>query len=469
MNAPVKLNPFLAGNFGPVRSEDDFADLSTTGEIPAALSGTFYRNGPNPQFEPRDPNHHWFAGDGMLHAFHVENGKVAYRNRYVRTPRWEIEHKAGHSLFGTFGNPLTTDPSVMGEDSGVANTNIVFHAGRLLALEEGHQPFEVDAKTLAPRGYREYAGSAKRFTAHPKFDPETGEMVFFGYMAGDMPLTANLAYGVVDAKGTVTRLDRFEAPFASMVHDFVVTRGHVVFPILPATLSLDRAMKGLPPIAWEPEAGAYLGVLARNAGIETLRWFKTDPNYVFHFMNAWEEGSKIFIDAMEYPAAPLFPNADGTPGKRSFAVLKRWTIDLAGNTDTIKREVLNDVAGEFPRVDDRCAGLSYRHGWVAAHVAGDLETQFDRITHVDLKAGRKQEYVFAEGDLPGEPVFVSRDAKADEGDGFVLATVYRGNENRSDLAIFDAQNVAKGPLATAALPRRVPFGFHGNWLDASQL
>jgi carotenoid cleavage dioxygenase-like enzyme len=470
MNAPVKLNPYLTGNFGPVRSEDDFADLPVTGEMPRALSGMLYRNGPNPQFEPRDGNHHWFAGDGMLHAFHIEGGKVSYRNRYVRTPKWDVEHEAGQSMFGAFGNPLTTDPSVMGKDSGVANTNILFHAGRLLALEEGHQPFEVDPKTLGPRGYLNYAGDAHRFTAHPKIDPETGEMMFFGYMAGEELLSANMAYGVVDKAGKVTRLDRFVAPFASMVHDFMVTSGHVLFPILPATLNLERAMMGRSPIAWEPEAGAFVGVVARNAGIETMRWFKTEPNYVFHVMNAWEEGTKIFADVMEYPVAPLFPNADGSRGASTFAVLKRWTFDLAGNTDTIKRELLNDVAGEFPRVDDRRAGLSYRHGWIAAQSAPhDFDGAFDTVAHVDHKTARKQVHTFVPGDVTGEPVFVPRDANAAEGDGFVLAVVYRGNDNRSDLTVFDAQDVAKGPIATAALPRRVPFGFHGNWLDASQL
>src|SRR5579862_6046739 len=205
MNAPLRTNPFLAGNFAPVRSEDAFADLPVAGEIPSALQGTLYRNGPNPQFEPRDPDHHWFAGDGMIHAFRFTSGKVSCLNRFVRTPRWQLEHAAGRSLFGTFGNPLTTDASVMGKDSGVANTNIVWHANRLLALEEGHQPFEMDPESLAPRGYVPYAGRANRFTAHPKTDPETGELVFFGYMAGDGFFSDAVAYGVVDAAGKVTR------------------------------------------------------------------------------------------------------------------------------------------------------------------------------------------------------------------------------------------------------------------------
>jgi carotenoid cleavage dioxygenase len=120
---------YLTGNFAPIRSEDDFIDLPVTGEIPRDLSGRLYRTGPNPQFDPRDANYHWFAGDGMLHAFHLENGKASYRNRYIRTPKWELEHEAGKSLFGTFGNPMTSDPSVIGKDAGTANTNVLMHAG----------------------------------------------------------------------------------------------------------------------------------------------------------------------------------------------------------------------------------------------------------------------------------------------------------------------------------------------------
>ncbi len=466
MNAPARINPYLSGNFGPVRSEDDFADLKIEGAMPKELSGALYRTGPNPQFDPRDSHHHWFAGDGMLHAFMIDNGKVSYRNRYVRTPKWEIEHEAGKALFGTFGNPMTSDPSVIGKDSGVANTNIVWHGGRLLALEEGHQPFEVDAITLAPRGYRDYAGAAGRFTAHPKTDPETGELVFFGYSAGGMPFSDQIVYGVADKTGKVTRLDTFKAPFQSMIHDFFVTKNHVLFPVLPLTMSLERAMKGQSPVAWEPETGAFIGVMARNAGVETIRWFETDPCYVFHPMNMWEEGSKIFVDVMEYPVAPLFPNADGSRGMDVPATLKRWTFDLASNTNTIKREALDDTPGEFPRLDERRAGLSYRHGYFAGQSRQSLETGFSAIVHIDHKTGKRVDHSFGAGNITSEPVFVPRAANSAEGDGFLLQVVYRGNEDRSDLVVLDAGDVGGKPLAVARMPRRVPFGFHGNWRSA---
>ncbi len=465
MNAPVRINPYLTGNFAPVRSEDDFPALKIKGEIPKGLNGSYYRNGPNPQFEPRDDNHHWFVGDGMIHAFHVADGKVSYLNRYVHTNKYVLEHAAGRALFGSFGNPMTSDPSVIGKDGGVGNTNIVWHGGKLLALEEAHNPFELDPVTLESRGYVDYAGAAMRFTAHPKIDPETGEMVFFGYSAGPMPFSDDVVYGVVDKTGKVTRLDTFKAPYSSMIHDFFVTRNHVMFPVLPLTGSMARAMGGLPAFAWEPEKGSHIGVMRRDAGVDTIRWFTTDPCYVFHPMNMWEEGTKIVVDVMQYANAPLFPNADGSPGRPAAARLVRWTLDLADNTNTIRRQPIDDLAGEFPRLDERFAGLAYRHGYFAANSRGEAKVLFDSIAHIDLKTGKRTAHTFADG-MPGEPVFVPRSADAAEGDGWLVTTVYRPSEDRSDFAVFEAMDVAKGPIGVAELPRRVPYGFHGNWRPA---
>lgn len=460
MDGDARINPYLAGNFAPVRSEDDF-DLTVKGEIPRELRGALFRIGPNPQFEPRDPNHHWFGGDGMVHGFYVEDGKVAYRNRYVRTPKWELEHEHGRSLFGAFGNPMTTDPLAFGNEGGVANTNIVWHAGRLLALEEAHHPFEMDPRDLSSRGYaRPYRG---RVTAHPKIDPVTGEMVWFAYGVGDMPLSAGMSYGVTDASGEVLRRDEFQAPYSSMVHDFMVTENHVLFPVLPLTGSLERAMTGKPAFAWEPEKGAYVGVMRRDGAVDDIRWFNTEACYVFHPLNAWEADGKLYADVMRYDQAPLFPNADGSPGAKAAARLVRWTFDLAGGSDAIKEEPLDDLDGEFPRVDPRVETRKHRHGWYAADPGGGKTVRQTAIAHIDLQGGRRQLYELTGGDAPSEPVFVPRSADAPEGDGWLTAVVWRAAENRSDLLIFEAQDIAKGPIAVAEMPRRVPFGFHGNW------
>jgi carotenoid cleavage dioxygenase len=468
MTQPFPDMPWLQGNYAPILFEADAPDLVVRGDLPKDLAGTLYRNGPNPQFPPRDANHHWFLGDGMIHAFHIEDGRVSYRNRWVRTPKWQLEHAAHKALYGSWGNPATTDPSVIGKSGGVANTNIVWHAGKLLALVESHLPFALEPETLAALGYDDFAGgmAGLKFTAHPKIDPETGEMVFFAYSVGGF-FTKTLLYGVIDKNGKLTRLQKFDAPYCSMVHDFLVTRNYVLFPILPLTGSIERAMAGKPAWAWEPAKGTHIGVMRRDADVATLRWFQGDPCYVFHPMNAYEDGDKIVAHVAQSAAAPVFPLPDGTPGDPALATshLTRWTFDLAANTDTMKQERIDDLAGEFPRLDERFAGLPYRHGYYAASSEGAL-AGFDALAHLDHVTGRRAVYRLPLGDMVGEPVFVPRGAKAPEGEGWLLATIYRAADKRSDLAVFDAAALDKGPVAMAELGHRVPYGFHGNWRPA---
>ena len=452
-------------NLGPIPFESDAAYLKITGELPRELNGTLYRNGPNPQFDA--PNAHWFVGDGMLHAFHMENGAASYRNRWVRTSKWQAEHEAGRALFGGFGQKLPDAPA-SSADGCVANTNIIFHGGKLLALVESHLPTEIEPGTLATRGTCNFDGAiGGPFTAHPKVDPVTGELFFFGYNAAG-PFTPTLSFGSIDASGRATRFDRFEAPYASMVHDFIVTERHLLFPILPITGSMMRAMRGRPPYAWEPDKGAYVGVMKRNGSAKDIVWFRGESCYVFHVMNAWEEGDRIVADVMQFEEAPLFPHPDGsrTDPDKSRARLARWTFDLKGGG--MRSEYVDDLTGEFPRFDERRAGLSYRHGYFAANsVLGSGNMSFDSIAHIDWATGRKEIYTFPAGDNPGEPVFVARGVE--EGDGWLVTTVYRGAGDTSDFVVFDAKDVAKGPVGAAHLPRRVPFGFHGNWAPAGQI
>jgi carotenoid cleavage dioxygenase-like enzyme len=454
-------------NLAPIPFECDAPFLKITGELPRELNGALYRNGPNPQFDV--PGKHWFVGDGMLHAFHLADGRASYRNRWVRTPRWLAEHDAGRALFGGFGRKLPDAPANL-TDSGVANTNIIFHAGRLLALEEAHPPMEIEPGTLATRGYCNYGGGISGpFTAHPKIDPVTGEMVFFGYNAAG-PLTPALSLGAISAAGVVTRFEQFEAPYSSMVHDFIVTENHLLFPILPLTGSMTRAMAGQPPYAWEPEKGANVGVMKRHGSAKDIAWFRAESCYVFHIMNAWEDGNRIIADVMQFEEAPLFPHPDGSPTDpgKARARLCRWSFDLAGNTDRFRQTYLDDITGEFPRIDDRRAGRATRHGWYAcANPALPPFDAFSGIVHVDGKGKRLAQYLLPAGDSLSEPVFVERGPDAVEGDGWLLTVVWRASENRSDLAVFNATDIKGGPVALVHLGHRVPDGFHGNWVGAS--
>ncbi|WP_416899632.1 MAG: carotenoid oxygenase family protein [Minwuia sp.] len=469
MSAPFPNHPQLQGNYAPLRMEADAPDLIVRGELPPELNGALYRIGPNPQYPPRDRNHHWFAGDGMVHGFLFREGRVDYLNRWVRTPKFETERAAGKAMFGTFGNPMTTDQSVVGQDSGLANTNIVFHAGRLMALEEAHPPFELETGTLASKGYWTFGDrmAGNRMTAHPKMDPETGEMLFFGYSTGGY-FTDRMTFNVVGPDGAISRADEFKVPYSAMVHDFLVTRDHVVFPILPLTGSLERAMSGQPPFAWEPDQPGWLGVLRRDAPVDDIKWIEIPPCYVFHPMNAYDAGGKIVADVATYEAAPLFPLADGTPGdpEKATAHMARWEIDPAAGT--VSETALDDRVAEFPRFDERRAGLDYRHGWfggVERRNRGD-RGNWTEIVHLDLETGRRAIWSDGEAHHVSEPVFVPRMEDAAEGDGWVLFTVFRAEENRSDLVVLDAMNVDQEPVAVCEVPHRIPHGFHGNWVAA---
>jgi len=442
--------------------ECDIDDVIVRGEIPRDLDITYYRNGPDPQFPPRG-DHHWFAGDGMLHMFRIQDGRVRYRNRWARTGKWKAERREGRSLIDPF-NPMATDPAgADAEPDGLANTNVVWHGGRLLALEEGHAPFEIDPETLESVGAWRFDDRLDGpMTAHPKIDPATGEMLFFGYMAAGM-FSPEVSYQTVDAHGALTRSERFQAPFASMMHDFIATAEHVVFPVFPLTGSLQRAMAGGPAFAWEPNKGTHVGVMRRDGSVDDMRWFETDPCYVFHPMNAYTDGSRIVAHVMQFDAPPLFPDVDGKATAPSNPRLTEWVIDLADNSNGIQHRVLDDMRGEFPRLDERFAGTDYSRGFYAGSANGGEEISFNAVARHDFATGRRTQHVLPDGDATGEPVFVPRSTAAPEGDGYLLSVVYRAGENRSDLAFFDAEDLAAGPIACAELPHRVPYGFHGNW------
>ena len=467
-----KNEPMLQGAFAPVFVEGNSAELPVTGEIPNELNGALYRNGPNPQFPPRG-HYHLFGGDGMVHAFTLENGRARYRNRWVRTPRFELERKAGEALFGGFGDPAKSDPSVIGKDFGVANTQVIYHAGKLMALEESHLPFEL-TRSLDSIGYHTFGGVLPttlegRFTAHPKIDPDNGELVGFSY-SGSGIFGTRMSLIIIAATGELVRQDFFEAPYCSFVHDFLMTRDHVVFPILPLAGDMNRARRGGTAYAWDPSKPALLGVVGRRAPISSLKWFQIEPCYVFHTFNAWEDGSTIHCDVIKYDRAPLFPDVEGNfaPPASALGRPVRWSIDLSGKTNEVKETSLAEAAGEFPRCDERRAGSEYRHAFFSAYGPnpGASQPLFNAVTHLDLASGRTAAFSVPQGNSLSEAVFAPRSAASPEGDGFLLTVQYIRDENRSDLLIFDALDLERGPIGRVHLSHRVPAGFHGSWVPA---
>jgi carotenoid cleavage dioxygenase-like enzyme len=454
------VNPFLRGNFAPFRMEGDAPDLEVVGELPRDLNGTFYRNGPNAAFEPLG-RYHWFDGDGMIHAIRLQGGRASYRNRWVKSDGLLEERRAGHSLYPGL---LEMSAAEMPSFKNTANTNIVQHAGKLLALMEAALPTRLDPDTLATIGVEDFDGRlASAMTAHPKLDPETGEMLFFGYS----PFPPFLQYHIVDASGALARSEVIDVPWPSMIHDFAVTRDEVVFILCPLVFSFEDLGRRGSPFTWEPERGTRLGVMPRRGTSAEVRWFETDASYVFHPMNAYREGDEVVVDVARYDRLLFMStNASRDPDWQGDgeARLHRWRLDLGRGTIAGRR--LDDRPGEFPRVDERRLGRKYRFGYFAARGANDDEAMpiFSAIRKIDVENGTCVTRELGMGNGAGEPLFVPRTDAADEDDGYVICLAYDRAENRSDFLVLEARDIAGPPIATVRLPHRVPYGFHGSWV-----
>lgn len=467
MGEPFPNHHYLRGYYKPFGAEMEARDLVVEGTLPPDLSGTFYRNGPDPQFPPHPQDrYHVFDGDGMIYAIRLGGGRASMKNRYVRTRKFELERAAGRRLFGVFGNPRFNDSSVSPADYNTANTHIWPHGDALYALMEGCPPTAIDPDTLETLGFETFGQTVTGpFTAHPKIDPDDGAMHAFGYSAKGPGSTA-IRYHVIDADGRSSHVASLDQPYPSMMHDFALTERHVVFPCLPVVISMERAMQGKPLTAWESNRPSAFGVMEKGgAGGETVRWFETDPNFTFHIANSFDDGQDIVIDVAGSKRAPLMPAADGSlpnPQDTRFT-LKRWRI---GGNGHFREEMIDGLDVQFPRIDDRVQGRRYRKAFVNGTVrptAGRVDG-FDTVAVIDVESGARDEFSFGDGAYCGEPVFVPRGAE--EGDGWLLCLVWDSERNESVLAILDACRVSAGPVARVQMPARVPGGFHCHWRPA---
>ncbi len=450
-------NPFLSGNFAPWREEGDAPDLEVQGALPRELNGALYRIGPNPHFQPRG-RYHWFDGDGMIHSFVLRDGRASYRNRYVKTAGLTAEMKAGRALYGGLVDPAPATDAPAGEApfKNAANTNIIGYANRLLALWEAGLPHELKPGTLETVGPYNFCGKLNGpMTAHPKFDPETGDLLFFGYQ----PFPPFVTYHRADARGNLLESRPIDAKLPVMMHDFVTTGHYAVFFVCPSVFRLENVGKGLPIMVWEPQHGTDIGVMPRKGG--DVRWFKTDACYIFHFLNAFEDKDTVVVDACRMNSLDMTGNSFGAP-----PIPHRWTLDLKGGT--VRTAQTDEQPSEFPRIDDRLAGFKHRYGYFAG---SSLERQigdgFSMLIKRDYQTGSLEKYApKGRRMMPGEPVFGPRSASAAEDEGWVLSVWYDPELNRSELIVQAAQDFAGEPVARVKLNHRVPFGFHGNWVPA---
>jgi len=432
--------PFhLCGNYAPVKDEVTAVDLPVHGAVPGELRGRYVRNGPNPK---TGHSPHWFVGDGMLHGVELRDGRaVWYRNRWVRT-RAFVEDA-----------PSIGPDGVRDHTVGRANTHVIAHAGRILALVESSFPTEV-TRELETVGCFDFGGRlATPMTAHPKLCPRTGELHFFGYSY----LPPYLVYHRADPGGRLVQSEVIEVPGPTMIHDFAITERHVVFMDLPVVFDLGLAMAGGMPHRWSDEYGARVGVMPRGGTNGDVRWFDVAPCYVFHPLNAFDQDGAVVVDVVRYPE--LWRHHAMSAAK---ARLHRWVIELP--TGRAREHALDDRAIEFPRCDERRVGLPNRYGYAVDTGDGVDRSTGTSLVKYDLRAGTSVAHDFGPGRVPAEPVFVPAAPAAGEDEGWVLTYVYDAARNGSDLVILDGGDFAGEPVAAVTLPQRVPFGFHGSWM-----
>ncbi len=434
------------------------------GSIPADIAGAFIRNGANPQFTPIGSYTYPMEGDAMLHGVWLEDGTARYRNRYVRTKGFVAEARAGHPLFGGLMTPAFVDPSLLGEDQDPGwpfrldpFINVIRHETGFLALGEGVPPYWVtgDLDTL---GLFDFDGALTAgMTAHPKRDPLTGDLVSFCYAVEEPFLT----WAVIGADGSVvhapTPVEGVDASF--MIHDFAITEHYAVFVLGPATLDLEAMMSGGQVLKWTPELGTRIALVDR-IGSSPTRWFGAEAFWAWHLANAFEDGDHVLVDLPQWSGPGLGLQGD-VPITGRFVRVALHTV-----SGTVSLTEVDRTPSEFPRIDDRRLGRSYRYAVVAAR-SRDAELtsgEHDVLLRHDLVSGRSER--IETGAAIGEVVFVPRNGATEELDGYYVTFGTSLTDGGSSLYIWDAGELRPDPRARILLPQRVPNGLHGNWFPA---
>ena len=465
------LNPYVQGIYEPVARETTATDLPVIGEIPADLHGAFYRNGPNPAQAPQGL-HHWFDGDGMLHAVWFENGKAQYRNRYVRSEDHLADLKGGCGAGGVMEPSTRADPaSTRGERvyKDTANTDVVLHNGSLMALWYiSGQPVRVDPRTLETIGGETFGGKLPRHvSAHSKVDPKTGEFVFFDYSLYE----PWMSFGVVSPSNELTHFARVDLPGPRLPHDMGLTENYVILHDLPVVFTDG----GLRRSTWNihfADQPARFGVIPRNGSGDQIRWFETDSCYIYHVVNAWEDGDEVVMTACMMTPNGFPPNPEYGPYAAMVNVLAlhavpvEWRMNM--RTGEVRKRQLDDRIGEFPVINLDYTGRRTKWSYHVAMAPTELQ-RFKGLIKYDLETGAATTWDYAPSQFGSEPAFAPRVGATSEDDGYVIAFVTDAETGKSEVHVVDARDMAAGPVARVLLPTRVPAGFHGTWARGDQL
>jgi carotenoid cleavage dioxygenase len=462
---PANRSIYLEGAFAPVDREIEARDCEVIGEVPRDLAGVYVRNGSNPRYEPKG-RYHWFDGDGMLHALHFEDGRAHYRNRWVRTEAFGIEETAGTAVWSGI-NERPDFSLVGGPFKDTANTDLVYHAGRLLALWWlGGPCYDIALPSLHTNGRFDFHGSLAALSAHPKVDRTTGEMMVFDFNM----LPPYLTYGVVGPDGTLTHHTDIELAGPRLLHDIAITERHTILCDFPLMWDPEQLARGRTKVMFDRDEPARFGVIPRHGDGATVRWFEASSCYMYHTINAWETDDEIVLVGCRI-ADPL-ANVDDEGEVPRIDVLRlepylhEWRFDLM--TGAVRERALDDVMTEFPRMDNRVLGRASRYSY-APRIAHQPALLFDGFVKYDTDAGTSTHHAYGDGRFGGETVFAPRVGSTGEDDGYVLTFVADAATGASECVIVDARDVAAEPVGRVVIPQRVPIGYHSWWVGAEEL
>ena len=484
MSVDFSHNPIFSGPFAhPFRAEVDVYDCEVEGELPGDLDGAFYRVQPDFIYPPTYANDVPFNGDGNVSMFRFANGHVDFKCRYVRTQRYKAQTQARRALYGTYRNRATDDPGVRHRSGGTANTNLIFHAGRLFALKEDSPPVLMDPNTLETLDdYYTFGGKlrSETFSAHPKIDYATGEMFNICYEAKGNGSTDVCIIGI-DKTGEINWEAWIKVPYAGLLHDFALSENYIAFLVIPMAVNMEQMQKGGVHFAWDSTLPTWFGVLRRGGDGSDLRYFKGPERSATHVMNSFCDGDRIYadMDMSQGNQFPFFPMLhEKFDFKRAAGRLTRVSVDLSKSAETYDMEVLYPEIGVLPRTDERYWGHPYNVGFMPVTdlskrlddtLTGNTGLVLNTWTRFDHNTHKSTSYYVGNTSSLQECQFIPRSQTAAEGSGYLVGLANRHVEQRSDLLVLDAEHLDEGPIATVKLPIKLRNGVHGHYVPGNLL
>lgn len=462
-------NPYLHGLFAPVMTELKAERLPVlAGELPRDLWGGYFRNGPNAVHAPKN-RYHWFDGDGMVHGIWFEDGQARYANRWVQTAGLRLEADANAPIWPGVLGPFDFS-APLGPIKDTANTDVLEVDGRLLALwYESGKPYVLDLATLETKGVEDFGGRLGfPLSAHSKTDPATGDFIVFSY--GDRP--PYMRYGVLKADGGLHHVD-VDLPGPRRPHDIGVTPRYSILHDFPVFFDPELfAKKGKRVPLFHPDVPTRYGVIPRLGSSDDVRWFECEPCYMLHVVNCWEEGDSVVMIGCRTSDPSLDPDPQDGPiaamlsGLKLRANLYRWRLDM--KTGAVEEGPIDDTNAEFPMI--RPSVMGQRNRWAyLQRIPYEIPATFDSLMKYDLRSGAFSEFRYGAGVFGSETPFAPRAGGDEEDDGYLVSFVTDTEDWSSACLVFDARDVAAGPIAKVGLPQRIPAGFHATWVGGASI